>query len=101
VDGLQATAEHHRSSRSLRASIFVPNKDIQHSMNNQLNKVMKTLAIISVVTLLLTVITSFFGMNFADTIPGFTRPLTFVIVMVAMLLLPFVLVLLFRKKDWL
>jgi len=71
------------------------------SINNQLNKIMKTLAIISVVTLPLTVITSFFGMNFADTIPGFTRPLTFVIAVVAMLLLPFVLVLLFRKKDWL
>ena len=71
------------------------------SINNQLNKIMKTLAIISVVTLPLTVITSFFGMNFADTIPGFTHPLTFVIAMIAMLLLPFVLVLFFRKKDWL
>lgn len=71
------------------------------SINNQLNKIMKTLAIISVVTLPLTVITSFFGMNFADTIPGFSRPITFVIAMVAMLMLPFVLVILFRKKDWL
>jgi magnesium transporter len=71
------------------------------SINNQLNKIMKTLAIISVVTLPLTVITSFFGMNFADTIPGFTRPLTFGIAMAAMLTLPFVLVILFRKKDWL
>ncbi len=41
------------------------------SINNRLNRIMKTLAIISVVTLPLTVITSFFGMNFADTIPGF------------------------------
>lgn len=71
------------------------------SINNQLNRIMKTLAIISVVTLPLTVITSFFGMNFADTIPGFTRPITFVFAMVGMILLPFVLLLLFRKRDWL
>ncbi len=71
------------------------------SINNQLNKIMKTLAVISVVTLPLTVITSFFGMNFADTIPGFTRPLTFAIAMVGMLFLPVALLLFFRKKDWL
>ena len=71
------------------------------SINNQLNKIMKTLAVISVVTLPLTVITSFFGMNFADTIPGFTRPLTFAVAMIAMLLLPVVLLVFFRKKDWL
>jgi magnesium transporter len=71
------------------------------SINNQLNKIMKTLAIISVVTLPLTVITSFFGMNFADTVPGFTRPFTFAIASLAMIFLPIVLLLLFRKKDWL
>jgi magnesium transporter len=71
------------------------------SINNRLNRIMKTLAIISVVTLPLTVITSFFGMNFADTIPGFTKPLTFVAAMLLMICLPFVFLYLFRKKDWL
>jgi len=71
------------------------------SINNQLNRIMKTLAIISVVTLPLTVITSFFGMNFADTIPGFTRPITFVFAMLLMISLPFVFLYLFRKNDWL
>jgi len=71
------------------------------SINNRLNRIMKTLAIISVVTLPLTVITSFFGMNFADTIPGFTKPFTFVFAMLLMIALPFVFLYLFRKNDWL
>ncbi len=71
------------------------------SINNRLNRIMKTLAIISIVTLPLTVITSFFGMNFADTIPGFTKPLTFVAAMLLMFCLPFVFLYLFRKKGWL
>ena len=71
------------------------------SINNQLNRIMKTLAIISVVTLPLTVITSFFGMNFADTIPGFTRPITFIAAMLLMISLPFLFLYLFRKKNWL
>jgi magnesium transporter len=77
-------------------------RDIYMSnINNQLNRIMKTLAIISVVTLPLTVITSFFGMNFADTIPGFTKPITFAAAMLLMICLPFVFLYLFRKKDWL
>jgi magnesium transporter len=71
------------------------------SINNRLNRIMKTLAIISIVTLPLTVITSFFGMNFADTIPGFTKPLTFVAAMLLMICLPFVFLYLFQKKGWL
>jgi magnesium transporter len=71
------------------------------SINNQLNRIMKTLAIISIVTLPLTVITSFFGMNFADTIPGFTKPFTFAAAMLLMICLPFVFLYLFRKKGWL
>ena len=71
------------------------------SINNRLNRIMKTLAIISVVTLPLTVITSFFGMNFADTIPGFTKPLTFIAAMLLMICLPFVFLFLFRKREWL
>jgi magnesium transporter len=71
------------------------------SINNRLNKIMKTLAIISVVTLPLTVITSFFGMNFADTIPGFTRPRTFMAAVLLMIVLPFAFLYWFRKSDWL
>ena len=71
------------------------------SINNRLSRIMKTLAVISVVTLPLTVITSFFGMNFADTIPGFTKPLTFALAILLMIGLPVVFLYLFRKYDWL
>jgi magnesium transporter len=71
------------------------------SINNRLNRIMKTLAIISVVTLPLTVITSFFGMNFADTIPGFKDPITFAAAILLMICLPFVFLYLFRKYGWL
>jgi magnesium transporter len=77
-------------------------RDIYMSnINNRLNRIMKTLAIISVITLPLTVITSFFGMNFADTIPGFTKPFTFAAAMLLMICLPFIFLFLFRKNDWL
>ena len=39
------------------------------SISNNLNQIMKTLTIISVIALPLTVVTSFFGMNFED-MPG-------------------------------
>ena len=71
------------------------------SINNRLNRIMKTLAVISVVTLPLTVITSFFGMNFADTIPYFTKPVTFVFAILLMIGLPIAFLYLFRKHDWL
>ena len=71
------------------------------SINNRLNRIMKTLAIISVVTLPLTVITSFFGMNFADTIPGFKNPITFAAAILLMIGLPVAFLYLFRKNDWL
>jgi len=71
------------------------------SINNRLNRIMKTLAVISVVTLPLTVITSFFGMNFADSIPGFTRPLTFIFAMLLMIALPVLFLYMFRKYNWL
>jgi len=71
------------------------------SINNRLSRIMKTLAVISVVTLPLTVITSFFGMNFADTIPGFTKPLTFAFAILLMIALPVGFLYLFRKHDWL
>jgi Mg2+ and Co2+ transporter CorA len=40
-------------------------------------------------------------MNFADTIPGFTKPFTFAAAMLLMICLPFVFLYLFRKKGWL
>ena len=71
------------------------------SINNRLNGIMKTVAVISVITLPLSVITGFFGMNFADSVPGFSKPITFIFAVLLMLSLPFVILYLFRKYRWL
>ncbi|MBC7782934.1 MAG: magnesium/cobalt transporter CorA [Burkholderiales bacterium] len=74
------------------------------SISNQLNQIMKTLTIISVIALPMTVITSFFGMNFSDGVPAFDRMLhstvSFVIAMVIMLGLAGGLLYLFKAKKW-
>jgi magnesium transporter len=74
------------------------------SISNNLNQIMKTLTIISVIALPMTVITSFFGMNFKEEIPvwgwiinhagGFFGMLVVMLTMVASLLY------LFYKKRW-
>jgi magnesium transporter len=69
------------------------------SVSNHLNQIMKTLTIISVIALPLTVITSFFGMNF-DAIPGLHSPMGFWSAVVFMLTIVAGLLLLFWKKKW-
>jgi magnesium transporter len=70
------------------------------SISNHLNQIMKTLTIISVIALPLTVITSFFGMNF-DALPGLHSPVGFWSAIVIMILLEIGLFWLFRNKGWL
>ncbi len=76
------------------------------SISNNLNQIMKTLTIITVIALPMTVVTSFFGMNFNDervagwgwllnTAAGFWLSMIFVLGLVAILLL------LFRRRHWL
>ena len=75
------------------------------SISNNLNHIMKTLTIITVIALPLTVVTSFFGMNFNENLPmwgwllnhpsGFWVSMLFIVTTVAVLLL------LFRKRRWL
>ena len=60
---------------------------------------MKTLTIISVIALPLTVITSFFGMNF-DNIPGLHSKEAFWITCAVMFGLVVTLLLLFWRKRW-
>ena len=73
------------------------------SINNNLNQIMKTLTIISVIALPLTVITSFFGMNFVETDPGNVRHArgVWTILFVVMLAVPATLLVMFWKKKWL
>lgn len=70
------------------------------SINNNLNQIMKTLTILSVIALPLTVITSFFGMNF-DWIPGLHSQIGFWAAVCVMVLLVSTLLVVFRRKGWL
>jgi magnesium transporter len=74
------------------------------SLSNKLNQVMKTLTIITVLALPLTVTTSFFGMNFSEDVPAFYgllhSPLGFVVAMCLMFGLAGVLVWLFWRNKW-
>jgi magnesium transporter len=69
------------------------------SISNHLNQIMKTLTIISVIALPMTVVTSFFGMNF-DVLPGIHKAWGFWTAMVLMIGLEIFLIWLFKKKKW-
>jgi magnesium transporter len=69
------------------------------SISNNLNQIMKTLTIISVIALPMTVVTSFFGMNF-DVLPGIHKAWGFWTAMTLMVGLEIFLLWLFRKKRW-
>jgi magnesium transporter len=69
------------------------------SISNNLNRIMKTLTIITVVTLPLNVITGFFGMNF-DWIPGIHSQVAFWIAVIMMIASVTTLLILFRRKNW-
>jgi magnesium transporter len=69
------------------------------STNNNLNNIMKTLTIISVIALPLTVITSFFGMNF-EHIPGLGERAWFWMTVGFMLCVVATLLGIFRWKKW-
>ena len=71
------------------------------SINNHLNQIMKTLTIISVIALPMTVVTSFFGMNFVETAPGMYGHIGLVILFTVMLVVPATLLVMFWKRKWL
>ncbi|MBA3272412.1 MAG: magnesium/cobalt transporter CorA [Chthoniobacterales bacterium] len=91
----------------LYRDLIVGARDIyMSSISNNLNQIMKTLTIITVVALPMTVITSFFGMNFNDEqVSGWgwvlNHPAGFWISMALILMLVFGLLYLFRKRRWL
>ena len=84
----------------LYRDLIVGARDIYlSSISNNLNQIMKTLTVISVIALPLTVITSFFGMNF-DAIPGLHSPTGFWITMIVMIIIVGTLLFLFWRKRW-
>jgi magnesium transporter len=69
------------------------------SISNNLNQIMKTLTIISVIGLPMTIITGFFGMNF-EALPGIHNVWGFWIAMALMAAIDGFLIWLFKKKRW-
>lgn len=69
------------------------------SMSNNLNQIMKTLTTLSVIALPMTVITSFFGMNFAK-IPGLDSERGFWSAVGFMFLIVATMVWVFKRKKW-
>jgi magnesium transporter len=70
------------------------------SVNNRINEVMKTLAIVTVVFLPLTLISGIYGTNFEDTLPQYSWNPGFVSMIVAMVVLSAALVAWFRWRRW-
>jgi magnesium transporter len=76
------------------------------SISNNLNHIMKTLTIITVIALPMTIVTSFFGMNFShENVGGWgwllTHPAGFWVSMLFIIVTVAALLLLFRKRRWL
>ena len=74
------------------------------SISNNLNQIMKALTVITVVALPATIITSFFGMNFSEEIPGWGWLLRsaagFWVVLTLIFTMITVLLYFFRKNRW-
>jgi magnesium transporter len=70
------------------------------SISNNLNQIMKTLTIISVIALPMTIVTSFFGMNF-ENLPGIHSWWGFLIAMGLMMGLVAFLLYWFKRRKWL
>lgn len=69
------------------------------SVSNNLNRIMKTLTIITVIALPLNVITGFFGMNF-DTIPGLHSSAAFWVTVTVMASAMTLMLLWFKRNNW-
>jgi magnesium transporter len=70
------------------------------SMNNNLNNIMKTLTLITVIALPINMITGFYGMNF-EGLPGIHNQAAFWVTMGVMLIAVTVVILLVRRARWL
>lgn len=71
------------------------------SMSNNLNEIVRVLTIISVIFVPLTFITGFFGMNFQNMITEISVPTIFSEVVIAMIIIPWIMLLYFKRKKWL
>jgi magnesium transporter len=90
---LMDTVDTHRDMLSEMLDIY------QTNVSNQLNKIVKVLTLISVVFAPLTFVVGFYGMNFAY-MPELTSPYGYPGVIVFMVVVGFIMVVLFRRKQW-
>jgi magnesium transporter len=85
----------------LYRDLVVGARDIyMSSVSNNMNRVMKTLTIITVLALPINLVTGFFGMNF-EHLPGIGSTQAFYTAVATMLLSVIGILLLFRKLKWL
>ncbi len=73
-------------------------------VNNRMNDIMKTLTLITTLFMPLTFVTGFFGMNFfapaLTTLDVWTGRIVFVLTLLLMALLPFVMYMWMRRRQW-
>jgi magnesium transporter len=72
-------------------------------INNRMNEVMKTLAVITTLFMPITFVTGFFGMNFFEPVArlvGWTNQQVFILTMGIMLAVPFSMFLWMRRQTW-
>ncbi len=71
-------------------------------LSYKLSDVMKFLTVVSFITFPLSVVVGFFGMNVFDNIPLVRKnPLTWLIILIAMIISTTIMVIYFKKKKWL
>lgn len=80
--------------------VMVSMQDLHiNNVNLKMNEVMKVMAIVTCLLAPATVIGGIFGMNF-DSIPWLHNPFGFWGAVIIMLLIPFVMLWIFRKRGW-
>ena len=81
--------------------IMVSMQDLYIShVNLKMNEVMKVMAIVTCILAPATVIGGIFGMNFDQNVPFFHQPWGFYTAIAVMLVIPIVMLWIFRKRGW-
>ncbi|MBN1330709.1 MAG: magnesium/cobalt transporter CorA [Candidatus Heimdallarchaeota archaeon] len=87
------TIETYREMLSGMIDVFIS------SISNKMNQIMKVLTIISTIFIPLTFIVGIYGMNFPN-MPEFAWPWSYLIVMIAMLVIAIGMIVFFKRKKW-
>jgi magnesium transporter len=81
--------------------IMVSMQDLYISnVNLKMNEVMKVMAIVTCLLAPATVIGGIFGMNFDENVSFFHKPWGFISAIAVMLIIPIIMLWVFRKRGW-